>query len=90
MIGKVSVARGNPNPTSGIPRIDIVHAEKRDSIFVDLAKLSSTSFDSEYLSNNGFFDIRVNVGKKKSIFFLNPVFFVEEFKVEDLITNEVK
>jgi hypothetical protein len=71
--------------STGLTGIEIFKGQLKDQKLKNRTKLGETTDGKEYITNDGFFDITAKIGSEESLFFLRRIYFVEEFKISNLL-----
>lgn len=71
--------------TGGLSDIEVFEAIKEKNTIQNRKLLGRTTYDKEYVYNDGFFDVILDISKMKSLFFYGKGYFVKEFKIGKLI-----
>ncbi len=83
LIGRVCMS--DIMSSAGISDIEIFKAQAKDKKIIDKTLIGRTSFDKQYINNDGFFDITLTVNKNESLFFYGTGYFLKEFTVFKLL-----
>ncbi|HEX4875617.1 MAG TPA: hypothetical protein VFV31_03035 [Chitinophagaceae bacterium] len=83
LIGRVCVS-GAMNST-GLSEVEIFKSTKEKNILTDRNLIGRTTYDKEFINNDGFFDIALTIKKNESLFFYSSGHFLKEFTVFKLL-----
>lgn len=83
LIGRVC-SSGAMNST-GLSDIEIFKATKDKNRITARSLIGRTTYDKEFINNDGFFDIIIVVKRSESLFFYGAGFFLKEFTVFNLL-----
>jgi len=83
LIGRVCTSGGMS--TGGLPDIEIFKAAKEGNKLTGRSLISRTTYDKEFIYNDGFFDITIAIKKGESLFFYNHRYFLKEFTISKLL-----
>lgn len=87
MSGRVCFTKDTLNCV-GIPSVGVYKVKKGDdNIITSWIQVGESSYDKSSSENDGFFDIQFNIEKQESLLFSIPFFYLEEFKLSDLLNE---
>ncbi len=73
----------------GIPGVEIFKAIKdKSNILSSRTELAETSHNKDSLDKDGFFDFKFKIEKAESLLFFMPYFYLEEFKLGELMGDK--
>jgi len=82
IVGRIQF--GGSAESTGLSGIEIFRGTMTGNKITDRTKIGEATDGKEYIDNDGFFDIRLQVKNNESIFFYGYRYFLEEFKVSKL------
>jgi hypothetical protein len=73
----------------GLPGVSIFKGIREKSGLKDTLHFGESSSNRDKIGKGGYFDFKITIKKTESIFFFTPDFYLEEFKIGELIDNTI-